>query len=735
MNVKSLGQLLINALGSTRTHNRFVALGIFLGWYTWPAELQSREQFEADLASSQPLVVAIVGFLIDLFLFYVIWSINRQKRKVELEVKKTAHELKKISMVIEQNPNSVVITNANAEIEYVNDAAMQATGYSRDEIIGKNPKIFKSGKTDPILYQQLWSNLVHGKTWQGEFINKRKNGEFYDEYVVISPIKQPDGKISHFVCEKQDITERKKLQKSRDDYLILLQNIIESSEDAIRIKDSSLQTVLSNSKFANIVRMPITELLGKTDAESGCLNKLFGLNSSINLEEVEKDEHKVLDGQTVRSLWEVNDNKAGILYFDMLKQPIWDNSKKIVGVLSISRDITERRNMELALKEAKELAEKNANSKSEFLANMSHEIRTPMNAIIGFAELGKEESDPCCQREYFDNILLSALHLLNIINDILDFSKIEAGKLNLEFAEFEVGKLVSEIHQTLRFAAIKKGLDFKIELPDCLPIFIYGDRLRLFQILLNLLNNAMKFTIQGSIKLHISIVSDTASKIELRFAVIDTGIGMTKEQQCHLFQAFCQAHASTSRLYGGTGLGLAISQSLAKKFGSNITVISELGKGSEFSFTIQFDRAIGNSSKPCKAPISTNSKDLGGLQVLVVDDNSINQKVVSTMLKKLNAVATTADNGEIAVQMIKAHPEKFKVVLMDIQMPVLDGYTATDKIRNELGLKNLVIIAQTAKAFREEQDKCIAAGMNDYLSKPVTMERLYNTLNKYLNLI
>lgn len=391
--------------------------------------------------------------------------------------------------------------------------------------------------------------------------------------------------------------------------------------------------------------------------------------------------------------------------------------------------------MELALKESKELAEKNANSKSEFLANMSHEIRTPMNAIIGFAELGKEESDPCCQREYFDNIHLSALHLLNIINDILDFSKIEAGKLNLEFAEFEVGKLVSEIHQTLRFAAIKKGLDFKIELPDCLPIFIYGDRLRLFQILLNLLNNAMKFTIQGSIKLHISIVSDTASKIELRFAVIDTGIGMTKEQQCHLFQAFCQAHASTSRLYGGTGLGLAISQSLAKKFGSNITVISELGKGSEFSFTIQFDRAIGNSSKPCKAPISTNSKDLGGLQVLVVDDNSINQKVVSTMLKKLNAVATTADNGEIAVQLIKAHPEKFKVVLMDIQMPVLDGYTATDKIRNELGLKNLVIIAQTAKAFREEQDKCIAAGMNDYLSKPVTMERLYNTLNKYLNLI
>jgi PAS domain S-box-containing protein len=709
-----------------KTHRR-----IQIGGHTWVVEFQSREIFESELSSNVPFMIAIAGFLIDLLLFLIIWSISSQKKKIQGEIQKATQELTKISMVIEQSPNSVIITNTRPEIEYANPAALEATGYSRNELLGQNPRIFKSGKTASHLYQDMWYNLTHGKSWHGEFINRKKTGELYDEYVIVTPIKKQSGEISHYVCEKQDITEKKKLQNSRDESLVLLQNVIESSEDAIRIKDNKFRTLTCNSKFAELVERPINDLIGKTDLENNCFHKIAQQNPSLDQTDIDRDDRQVLSGHTIRFLLGIASLDSSIRFYDVIKQPVWDNSKNITGVLDVSRDITDRRNMEIALKNAKELAEKSTKSKSEFLAKMSHEIRTPMNAIIGFAEIGQVEQDPKARGEYFDHIHQSAQHLLNIINDILDFSKIEAGKLNLEYVKFELGKLMSELHQTMRYAAIAKGIELSFKLPSTMPIFIMADRLRLYQILLNLLNNALKFTNAGKVELEIAVLSERDSKIELSFTVSDTGIGMTEEEQTHLFQAFNQAHSSTTRLFGGTGLGLAISQSLVHKFGGKIKVRSEVNKGSQFSFSLQFERVLDTNGRPFTTPFQQEDRNLHGMQVLIVDDNAINQKVVAVMLKKMKAIGTLADNGEIAVQLLRDSTQHFDVILMDIHMPVMDGYTATRKIRTELDRKDLIIIAQTANAFKDEETKCLALGMNGYLSKPITMEKLYQALSKY----
>ena len=372
-------------------------------------------------------------------------------------------------------------------------------------------------------------------------------------------------------------------------------------------------------------------------------------------------------------------------------------------------------------------------SKSLFLANMSHEIRTPLTAIIGFSEILLDENTQLEERiSSINTIIRNGNHLLHLINEILDLSKIEANKLEVERIEIPVTQLMQEVQSLIDLQARTKGLEFTINYDLPIPEFILSDPVRIKQILINLCNNAIKFTAEGKVNVQLSY---TSSKHILQFQIQDTGIGMTEDQVEKLFAPFSQADASTTRKYGGTGLGLHLSKQLAEKLGGELTVTSSSGKGSCFTLTLHTDNLQGApllKEIPIETIVSdtlTNSDISGTGKVLLAEDNPDNQRLISMYLSKFGADVSIAENGEVAVNM--ALQGDFDLVLMDMQMPVMDGILATRNLR-EQGYKK-PIVSLTANTMKEDQKKCIDAGCNEFVSKPINKIKFYEILSKYLN--
>ncbi len=429
------------------------------------------------------------------------------------------------------------------------------------------------------------------------------------------------------------------------------------------------------------------------------------------------------------------DGTAGYLWAHYI--PDMDGGK-VRGFYVLVSDITELKQAQLKLEVINRVLEQRSGeaeaankAKSQFLANMSHEIRTPMNAVLGMLYLLQRTELSPRQLDYVKKTQVASESLLSILNDILDFSKIEAGKLELEVTPFLLRDVMHNISAMLSAAAKERNLELRFAIDADLPYPLLGDTLRLQQVLVNLVGNGIKFTGQGEVVLSIRALAVTADEAKLEFAISDTGIGIAPELQEHIFDGFTQAEASTTRRFGGTGLGLAISRQLVELMGGKLTVASEPGRGSTFRFTVNFACApmVTVNKRLAAANANLQGQRLSGLRLLVVEDNQINQQVAQEILMQEGATVIVASDGRQGADLI-LREEPFDAVLMDIQMPEMDGYEATRLIREELGMTKLQIIAMTANALPADRERCLAAGMNDHLGKPLDVDLLITILHR-----
>jgi CheY-like chemotaxis protein/HPt (histidine-containing phosphotransfer) domain-containing protein len=387
------------------------------------------------------------------------------------------------------------------------------------------------------------------------------------------------------------------------------------------------------------------------------------------------------------------------------------------------------------LAKEKERADNSAVVKEQFLANMSHEIRTPINAVVGFAGLLQKTSLDTNQKQFVNLIQNSGENLLSVVNDILDISKIEAVMMRITKNPFSIHEVCTSLQMMFEHKVNEKKLNFVFDYDNNIPATLIGDGERLNQVIINLLNNAIKFTEKGSVKLSVQLLQLTAQEAKIKFIVKDTGIGISKEKLATVFERFEQADNNTARQYGGTGLGLAIVEKIVEMQGGKISAESIVGDGSSFFVELSYEYiikpqdTINNSSENSHKSLS--QKEFGNYKILVAEDNKTNQTLLKFMFQQWNLSYDLAENGKQTLEMLQK--EKYDLVLMDIQMPVMDGYEAATRVRNELAL-NIPMIAMTAHVLPTEKQKCIDAGMNDYISKPIDEMIFLNMLEKYLSI-
>ena len=585
-------------------------------------------------------------------------------------------------------------------------------------------------------YRVLYRNPV-GKNMEarmlcrnGGFIWVRLTARGMDDIYSFS---KDDGGSSGLLVIVDDITQRKEAEEALQSRSAFIASLMETVPCPLYFKDAQGRYLGGNRAFSEFIGFAPDAFIGKS-AHDVALPELAAAYEEHDRQLQKNPGSDSFGYQLLRadgSLRDVIFNKATFS----------DGAGRVAGIVGAFTDITdlkqeaaELRRSQAELEQARLQAEAASRSKSSFLSNMSHEIRTPMNAIIGLGELALLTDLSDKQRDYLEKIASSSGLLLHLIDDLLDFSKVEAGKLTLEKITFSLNSCLSTVQSIIRVKAAEKGLELLVNVSPEVPTHVAGDPYRLEQILINLLGNAVKFTTQGRVTLDVTAaVAGEDEPLALTFSVSDTGIGMTDKQMARLFCPFTQGDDSTTRRYGGTGLGLSICRRLVELMGGEVHVASESGRGSVFTVTVILDREKQRSA-PAEPPLAHHlvMAALKGRRVLIVEDHPINQQVAKELLEHVGMVVSIADNGEDATECMRKIGGEFDLILMDVQMPVMDGYEATRLIRKQGVSGRLPIIAMTAHAGHKELERCLQCGMDGHLAKPLSNAILYRTLMEQL---
>ena len=545
-----------------------------------------------------------------------------------------------------------------------------------------------------------------------------RNGRVIQRSFV--PIRQDSRSIGH-LWTFADITERyhaeQTLKRQEEKY----RSIIDNMQLGLVELDLNHHVRYANQSYCQMTGYPTEELLGQY------LHPLIAGPEGIPM--LQERMHERQRGIAGSYELEITTKQGERKWLFIGAAPLYDEGKQPVGTIGINLDITHQKQLEQNLREAKQLAEDSARAKELFLANMSHEIRTPMNAILGMSQLLAKTTLAPRQSNYLHAITTSAENLLVIINDILDISKLDAGKMTIERVGFNVARLCEQVEKTLHYKAEEKGLQFITQISPLIPDVVLGDPYRITQVLLNLASNSVKFTEKGKIMVECDVAGYLDGHVIIAFSVSDTGIGIDPKYLKDIFQEFSQEDTSITRKFGGTGLGLSITRQLVRLMGCELTIESEKNKGTSSFFCLPLPIGTLHDLPQRKSAALTSPQELRGKHVLLVEDNEYNRLLAKTFLTNANLEVTEAGNGEEAIACVREHD--FDLIFMDVQMPLMDGFEATQHLRHELGL-TIPIIALTASAISGEKQRCLDAGMNDYLTKPFYEDELLQMVHDWV---
>ena len=667
------------------------------------------------------------------------------------ERKKTEIELMRLSQVVEQSPDSIIVTNIDGIIEYVNPATCQLSGYTRDELVGKNPRILRSGNATKEEYAQFLETILEGKKWNGEFQSRKKNGEFYWEHTSISPIRNHEGKVTQFLSIKQDITT----QKHNENIQKVLFNI---SKQAFITNDID-QLLEFVKKELNVLVDTSNFLVAFYNEEDGMLTSKFRSD--------EKDTHttwpaeKSLTGYVVKhneplmltsdgfqklaetgevelvgtasQIWigvplTVNGRPYGAIVIQDYKNPkaFDQNDFKMLEFIASQLSLTiQRQKSFVELKEALAKAEAGDKLKSAFINNISHEIRTPLNGIIGFSEMILNPDSSYDDNELCYNVIRkSSKRLINTVNSYLDVALIVSGTMEISKRPTNIDHLLSEIHSEFIDACKQKDVELIISKPDNQDALVLkSDSDKIHKIAGHLLENAVKFIETGSITFGYE-----KQDYDIEFFVKDTGPGIKPENINEIYNAFMSAEVDTTQRHDGSGLGLTIAYGMVQLLGGKLWVESRNGFGATFYFSLPFSE---NPVILTKAVTETHKTDNSTAPlILIAEDDDSNYKYTEIVLQYASYKVIRAENGADAIDCCRKHPE-IKVVLMDIKMPMMDGFEATKQIR--AFRPDLPIIALTAHVTTEDENKAFAAGCTDYITKPVSKAKLLEIIKTSVN--